>query len=148
MHGEYWQCSLYRLAFTTWHFSFYCLSLHIFKFSQSIRPEMGERNFPFYQVASPNLSWLMNSLQNFHPFCLMCFVHVIQMFFCKNMPGYKFPETRLSSGRSNGPWNSSSVGYKLIFVLPNTTVCIFSWFFSSLDMQDLPAGQHCLLEVQ
>lgn len=54
-------------------------------------------------LRSPNLSWLMNSLQNLLPSFLF------HMFFCKNMTWYEFPETCLRSGRSNAlealpPW--------------------------------------------
>lgn len=56
MLGENWQCSLYGLAFTTWGFSFCCLSLHIFKFVPSLLPEMRERNFPFYRCLVPPVS--------------------------------------------------------------------------------------------
>lgn len=103
---------------------FFCLSLHICKFVQSMLPEMGERNFSFYLVLdatclklgpcrlvgstphllrSPNLSWFMNSLQNLPPSFFFDVFCPCEIFFCKNMTGYKFPETCLWSGRSSGP---------------------------------------------
>lgn len=55
-----WQSSLYGLAFTTWGFSSCCLSLHIFKFVQSMLPEMGKKIFPFTWCLVPPISnWFL-----------------------------------------------------------------------------------------